>query len=169
MTEPTDPNPIFVQFKSDVCYCYPHLSGNCRYTNHNLKALLQHTGSYRDISHNNFREYYHQFLSYTAYLIGQNCLSEWEQNSSHLRSFPQPIGAQVLQQLSVKKPDVLPDNGYKFANIHKVTSFIFNSGHPNARDSVPTVVKSKPVEQISVSDLVQAMSNLTKVFTVTMS
>ena len=169
LTSPANPNPTFAQFQSDVRDCYPHLSGNRRYTSHDLETLLQRTSNFRDMSRDDFGEYYRRFLSYTAYLIHQNRLSERERNSSYLRGFPQPVRARILQRLSVKKPDILPDDGYDFADIHEAASFIFSSGSSSVGDNVPTVVKREPVEQTSVGDLVQAMSDLTKVFTATMS
>ena len=150
-----------------VCFPFSHSLFNIYLISKSV--FVPSASNFRDMSRDDFGEYYRRFLSYTAYLIHQNRLSERERNSSYLRGFPQPVRARILQRLSVKKPDILPDDGYDFADIHEAASFIFSSGSSSVGDNVPTVVKREPVEQTSVGDLVQAMSDLTKVFTATMS
>lgn len=68
-------------------------------------------------------------ITYTTYLISQDHLSKQEHNSYYLWGVPQPIRACILQLLSVKKPNVLPDEGYDFEDIHEAALFVLNGGN----------------------------------------
>ena len=128
--------------------------------------MLERTRDYRNMSHEDLGDYHRRFITCTAYLIRQNCFSDQERNASYLRGFPQPVQSRILHRLSIKKPDVLPNDGYEFADIHEVALFILNASVHDELDDTPTIVpKQEHLEQGSVGELIQAMSNLTRVFT----
>ena len=117
------PAPTFKEFQEGVRKVYPHLSTTRRYTHEDLERLVERTREYHNMTRDDFGDYYRRFLTYTTYLISSNRLSERERNSSYLRGFPQPVRSRILQRLSVKKPDVQPDDGYEFNDIHEAASF----------------------------------------------
>ena len=162
------PAPTFKEFQEEVRKVYPHLSASRRYTHEDLERLVDRTRDFRDMTRDDFGDYYRRFITYTAYLISKDRLSKRERNSYYLRGFPQPIRARILQRLSVKKPDVLPDEGYDFEDIHEAASFVLNGGDRggDSREAAH-VPKQEPADQGSIGELVRAMSDLTRVFTTT--
>jgi len=160
------PAPTFAEFKEEVRRVYPHLSASRRYTHEDLERLVARTQDYVGMTRDDFGDYYRRFITYTAYLISKDRLSKRERNTYYLRGFPQPVRARVLQRLSVKKPDVLPDEGYDFDDIHEAASFVLNGGDrgSDSREVAP-VPKRESADQGSISELIQAMSGLTRVFT----
>jgi hypothetical protein len=156
--------PTWDQFKKEVETCYPHLCGNRRYTIHDLESLISRTKDFREMSREEFGEYYRRFLTYTSYLIENDRLSPRERNRDYLRGFPQPFRRKIVERLSIKKPDVLPDDGYKFADIHEAAQFTFSSNTNELLDD-PVVPKSEPVEQGAIMELTQVVSNLTRAVT----
>ena len=159
--------PAYDLFKSQVLQCYPHISATRRYTRRQLDDLVTETSTYRDMTRDDFGDYYRRFLTYTTYLISKTRLTDRERNNLYLAGLPQPVRSRVLQRLAIKQPDVQPDDGYEFKDLHEAALFIFNSGNGGAiRDSRDTDsrVKSEPTDQGAVGELVRAVSELTRVF-----
>ena len=71
----------------------------------------------------------------------------------------------VRQQLTIKKLDVLPDEGYEFHDIHTAALFVLSAGHDYDVTMESSMLKPEPCEQGSIGELIQAMSTLTRVFT----
>ncbi|KAF9643508.1 hypothetical protein BDM02DRAFT_3063851, partial [Thelephora ganbajun] len=165
-----DPSPTFAEFKREVMQRYPHLSDDRRYTNRNLERLVDRTRESIDMSRDDLGGYYRKFITYSEYLIHHGRLSAREHNSAYLRGFPQPVRARVLQRLSIKHPDVLPNEGYEFVDVHNAAVFVLSSGgRALPEDSpLPPTRHAGSLEQGSVGELVRAMSELTRVFAANM-
>ena len=79
------------------------------------------------------------------------------------------------QCLSIKFPDILPDDGYDLKDMYKASLFALNSDSSASEASSesralsplfpPVVPKIEVTEQNTVSGLVQAMSDLTRILT----
>jgi hypothetical protein len=161
------PATTFAQFKSEVLKCYPQLSADRRHTFSDLTRLTERVSEYRRFDKEDLGKYYRQFLTLTTYLLKENRLSQRERNAAFLKGFPQPVRVSILQRLAIKKPDVRPDDGYDMADTHAAAEFVLDagSGESSATSQPVIAVKSEPVEQGSISELIQAMSQLTRVFT----
>jgi hypothetical protein len=158
----------FQTFRDQVRQCYPTLSASRRYTNHDLAGLVQRTSELRDMDREELGKYYRRFLPITSYLISENRLSERERNTAYIKGLPHPIRICVMHRLSIIKPDVIPGDGYEFADAHKAALFVTEAGSLEPAipaNPAPAVAKSEPVEQGSIGELIQAMSTLTRVFT----
>ena len=70
----------------------------------------------------------------------------------------------IAQRLQIKKPDVVPDDGYEFEDIHQAAMFVFSAGSRLQFDDES--VKQESKEQGSINELLQAVSSLTRVLTV---
>ena len=153
------PGPTLAEFKEGVLKIYPQLSSDRRYTLGDLDLLVNRTQDYREMKRDDLGVYYRKFLTYSAYLIKQGRLSLREQSSLYLRGFPQPVRTSILQRLSIKHPDVLPDEGYQFETIHEAATFVLHSGHQNngqganANDTKPSDAR--------LDDLIKTMANFT--------
>ena len=152
----------FADFRKDVMKCYPHLSETRRYTIDDLDRLVERTRDYRNMSRSDLGEYYRHFITYSSYLLTKGRLSERERNSAYLRGFPQPVRTQIYQRLAIKKPDILPDEGFEFADIHDAALFVMNVGSSNLRDEIAPKVES--TDQGQMGGLIQAMASLTRAF-----
>ena len=161
--------PSFEQFIDNVRKCYPHLNGNRRFTIHDLDLLVHRTAALREMDRDDFGEYYRKFLSHASYLLKYGRLSDRERNSLYLRGFPPSVREKVLQRLSVKKPDVLPDDGYAFADIHEAASFTFSAGSRALAYETSASVKRESPESEPVPSIAQVVSELTRAFTVAMN
>jgi hypothetical protein len=159
------PAATFEDFKSEVLNCYPHLNINRHYTSTDLERLLDENRGLQDMTHGEFGIFYRWFITYTSYLITCGKLSERERISSYLRGFPQSVRSRILNRLTIKKPDVLPNDGYLFADIHEAVLFVMDTGASNYRDSPTTpAVKQEPVEQGTFSELIKVVSSLAQAF-----
>ena len=107
-----------VGFRDEVRKCYPALSLSRRYTNHDLAALVQRTSEFREMDHDELGKYYRWFLPIASYLIGEGRLSERERNAAYIKGLPHPMRTRVLNRLAIVKPDVVPGDGYEFADAH---------------------------------------------------
>jgi len=158
-------SPTYALFKTQVLQCYLHISATHCYMSGDLLQLVNQTRGYRDMTHNNFGDYYQQFLTYTNYLISKGHYTERECNVAYLRSLPQLFHLWILQQLSVKQVNVQPDDGYRFRDIHKAALFVFNSSNGGeALNEDPVIPKVEPKDQGSVGEFIQAVSKLACVF-----
>lgn len=152
----------FSEFKDEVLKCYPHLSTDRRFTNHDLTRLMEKTQDYRDMSRNDLGEYYRKFMTVTTYLIAKGRFSTREKSAAYLQGFPQPVRSSIKSRLAVKKMDVLPDEGYDFEDIHDAAMFVLSAG-----SSGPEVKVEHHVEPLRdrspIDDLIKVVSNLTRV------
>ena len=167
MAQGREPRPTLADFKTEVLTCYPHISVSRRYTYDDLDRLIKRTQTSRDMSRDAFREYYRQFITFTAYLIKQRRYSEQERSQDYLRGLPNDVRGCVLQRLAYTKPDIVPRDGYNFGDLHKAMLFVLEAGASDlvsaSSASVPSV-KVEPTEQASVSELARAVAELTRVF-----
>ena len=159
----------FATFRTQVLTCYPQLSADRRYTHSNLTRLLDRFSDLQDMDKSDLGKYLRKFLSITSYLINESRLLDRERDAAFLRGFPQPIRNCILARLSIKKPDVIPGDGYTFTDVQAAALFVLEAGgitppQANVQAQVP-IMKSEPAEQGSVGELIQAMSSLTRVFT----
>ena len=128
-----------------------------------------------DISCESFGNFYHSFSIYTQYLISKHCLSTREQDVHFFRTLPDSLKDSVIQRLSIKFPDILPDNSYDLKDMYEASLFALNSDSSASEASSesralsplfpPVVPKIKVTDQNTVSGLTQAMSNLTHILT----
>jgi hypothetical protein len=164
--------PTFAQFRAEVLKCYPNLSADRRYTHTDLARLLDSVSAFREMSKDDLGTYLRKFIPITAYLMRENRMSERERDAAYLRGFPQQVRSRILQRLSIKKPDVVPIDGYKFADVQEAALFVMDAVSsaapyemPSPSSTAATIAKTEPTEQGSLSELIQAMSSLTRVFT----
>jgi hypothetical protein len=141
------------------------VSVSSRYTNHDLVGLVQRTSKLREMDRDELGKYYHHFLPITSYLISENCLSGHEHNTAYLKGLPHSIRVRVMHRFSIVKPDIIPGDGYEFADAHKVALFVMEAGSLEPTNITATIIKPKPVKQGLISELIQAMSTVTRVFT----
>jgi hypothetical protein len=156
-----DAHPTWEAFKADVRKCYPHVSGERRYTYQELDALVRQTASLPDMTRTEFGDYYRHFLTYSTYLLERKRIAPRDQSEAYLRGFPPAIAVQIRERLRIKQPDVVPDDGYSFSAVHEAASFIFSGGTGKGGLVTP---KTEP-NNTPMRELVHAMSSLTRVFT----
>ena len=155
----TGTNATWNVFKDEVRLCYPHLTSDRRYTVHDLEALIRRTSDLRDMTREDLGDYYRRFLTYSAYLLANRRITESFRNNAYLRGFPDDLREEIAGRLKIKKVDVVPDDGYDFEDIQEAANFVFSAGGVKK-----PVVKAEP-GNAPMSELVQAMSNLTRIFT----
>ena len=157
--------PTFDVFREGVRACYMHLTSR-RYTKRDLKALVSRTSSSREMSRDDFSQYYRDFLEISTYLLQKVRFAEEQRSEAYLEGFPPAIRERIKQRLDFKFPDNVEDDEYGFADIHAAATHVFSSRVSNSSVSAASPVKAEPVEQTSVDNLVQA---LTRVFNTSMN
>ena len=153
-----DDTKSFIDFKADVLLRYPHLCYDRRYTINDLEKLVERTQDYREMSRTDLGTYYRKFISISQYLIDKGRLSTRERSSLYLKGFPQPTRVRILHRLSIKQPDILPDEGYEFTDIHDAATFVLSASLPSI-DAKPEP-KTEPANG-DYATLVRMMTNLT--------
>jgi hypothetical protein len=156
-----NPDSTFKQFRREVLRLYPHLDNNHRYTNRDLLYLIEQTQEYPQMSQNDLGSYYRQFVTISMYLVNKHRLSLCEQNTLYLRGFPLSFRARITQRLTIKKPDVFPDDGYDISNIHDAAIFLLHSDSTESHLDTPSdqISSTDPL----VSNLLKAISELTSI------
>lgn len=155
-------------FRDEVMAKYPNLSKDRRFTINDLNRLVNRTSEYIDMSRDDLGAYERKFSSHTEYLIGRGRLSTRERSDLYLKGFPQPVRARILQRLSIVKSQVLPEEGYEYADVHEAALFVLSSGGQAFADSSspPVGPKAEPRDQDPrLSELINAVSQLTRVVT----
>ena len=155
----------FNKFKEEVTALYPLINKACCYTLGDLDHLVNKTRSMTDISHESFGNFYCSFSIFTQYLISKHHLSTHEQDIHFFHALPDSLKDSVIQRLSIKFSDILPDNSYDLKDMYKASLFTLNSDSSASETSSescalsplfpPVVPKIEVTEQNTVSGLVQ--------------
>ena len=124
-------SPTFDEFKKQVLKGYPQLSHEDRYTIRDLQRLTDRTRDYRDMGRDDLGDYYRRFVTYSSYLIDHDRFSQRERSLYYLKGFPHSVRSRIMQRLTIKQPDVRPDEGYKFEAIHEAAVFVLSLGIHN--------------------------------------
>ena len=64
-------------------------------------------------------EYFCEFSSTANYLVSKHCMTKCEASMS---TFPKEFRANITTRLTVKCPDVRPDDGYNLKDMDSVTN-----------------------------------------------
>jgi hypothetical protein len=140
--------PDFATFVKEVKSFYPEIDDKHRYTINDVERLVNNTRKHDDMTKEELGEYYRKFLTMTQYLIGLSRLSERERNKYYLNGFPVSIAEKIALRLTVKKPDVIPEEGYDFTDVHDCALFILSSnGLPFNNVQTPGIIKRSPSNQ----------------------
>src|SRR5882757_3322406 len=91
-------------FEEAVRGYYPGLKKDERYSEYDLKRLLERTRSNVKMTREDLGEYFRQFTVYSTYLVQEELIYPRERNKWYLQGFPQPIRARILQRLAMMKP-----------------------------------------------------------------
>lgn len=161
----------FETFRKEVRQKYPSLSEDRRFTSADIDRLVDHTSQISNMTRDDFGEYARKFSIIAQYLIARERLSKRERNFAFLKGFPQPVRSRVLHRLSIRKSEVLPEEGYKFKDIEEAALFVLSSGGrafaddpTNPSHSSPPVKQEASSDQSEVKGLIQAVSSLTRMF-----
>ena len=167
----------FDQFVVEVTALYPTLNADRRHTLDELKRLSTTTRSTAIMTRADLGLYYRHYNTAATYLVQKSRLSERERSEFYLNGFPLSIREAIRQRLGIKHPDVLSSEGYDFNDIHNAALYHFDNGVPGSAPSPsasvfsppapPVTVKEEPQEHQAVGQLIQAMADLTRVFTAT--
>lgn len=157
----------FEEFREGIRTSYPQLDKSRRYTKRDLDDLVTQMKELPRMTRADLGFYNRWFGTYARFLIDNNKLADREQSTVYLSGFPPTIRSQILNRLSIKKPDVLPEDGYDYADIQEAALFALSASNA-AHTFSPQEVKQESREPGEMSSLIQAMSDLTKVFTANM-
>ena len=165
----------FNKFKEEVTTLYPHINEARCYTLGELDRLVNKTRVMTDVSCESFGNFYRLFSIYTQYLISKHHLSTREQDVHFFCALPDSLKGSVIRRLSIKFPDILPDDVYDLKDMYEASLFTLNSDSSASEASSeshalsplfpPVIPKIEVTEQNTVSRLVQAMSDLTRILT----
>ena len=186
---PTD----FKEFKEQVMQRYPNLDKNHRYTNDDLYRHIESCTNFVGMTRDDFGDYSRKFTTISEFLISKGRLSARERNILYLRGFPQQVRNQILQRLSIRKSDVLPEEGYELQDVDEAALFVFNAGGhafavnssitnppsvtivpPSSNPSIavtsypqpPPFVPDPSSDSKKIDSLLEAMSSLTRALSV---
>ena len=149
----------FDQFRVEVLKLYPTLDEESRYTLHDLDALVDRFRALSRMTCESYGEYSRLFTACTGFLIDKGRLSDREASRFFLRGLPGNLHTPVLNRLTIRRPDVLPDIGYVLADIQEAALFVLRSRDLEWRgrdDSTPTVAPA------SKDDIAEMMASFAR-------
>ena len=146
------------EFQVAVSALYSTLDKTHDYTAQDLVGLIHWASNCQDKFREVLGTYYRLFLYGSAYLMERFGFSGRERGALYLQGFPQPLRARVLHRLAVTHPDVLPDDGYEFLDVHEAIVFVFTAGIENVATPEPTSLAPQSQHSDSFDDLVSAFA-----------
>ena len=150
----------FGTFRKEVRALYPHLDQDLRWTFGDLENLLARTRGHSGMSREDLGRYYRTFVSISNHLISQTIISKKSRGRLYLSGFPPSTRLALARRLEITCPNVIPSNGYDFADVHECATFVLIVGESSHHAStlVECDPRSLPSEQASLKELVQVMA-----------
>ena len=111
--------------------------------------------------------YNRQFSTYSGFLIERDRLSLRERDHLYLKGFPHSIRIPILRRLSIREPDVVPDDGYPFESIHEAAVFVLESRAHSLAQKFPLVTPQSepPQDRTQIEELLEAIAALNQSIT----
>jgi len=150
---PDDADPSFETFKTEVCACYPQLDENNIYTVRDLETLVACHSATDTMSREDYGNYLRPFRVRAGYLVKRGILSLRERNRLFIAGFPPTIRARIRNRLAIRKPDVLPVNGYDTADIEEAATFVINGAHD--QEETPDVTRLSSTSRDTPADMMK--------------
>jgi hypothetical protein len=72
-------------------------------------------------------KYFHEFSSTANYLVSKHCMTKHEASILFISAFPREFRADITTRLTIKCPDVRPDNGYDLKDMDSAAQFVISS------------------------------------------
>lgn len=159
------PTRTFGSFRADVLKTYPGLNDDSRFTLHDLDALVDRTSRLNHLTAELYGEFQRAFAACSGYLLDNHRLSPREASRAFLRGLPSSVHTSVINRLAIRKPDVLPDNGYDMEDIEEAVLYVLRSrdmAYRGPSDGVRSEVPSQGSSS-TFDELARAMTSLTQV------
>ncbi|KAJ6533678.1 hypothetical protein B0H19DRAFT_1004813, partial [Mycena capillaripes] len=122
--ELADPAASFAQFTAAIFRLYPEADPSRRYSIAHLDALVTELSHVESLSRARFFEFYRRFFVISSSLCAHDRLSVHEQSRSFVRAIPSHIWHPVQKRLSIKFPDVHPDDPYPLSDLRDAVDFV---------------------------------------------
>ena len=117
----------WADFRAQVLRSYPGLNDESRFTLHDLDSLVDRTHRTEWMTSESYGEYQRSFAACAGFLQDKGRLSAREASRSFLRGFPHHIHTAVINRLAIRRPDVLPDEGYVISDIEEAALYVLRS------------------------------------------
>ncbi|KAF8672530.1 hypothetical protein AX14_005552 [Amanita brunnescens Koide BX004] len=114
-------------FKKAIGEIYPEAQPNCHHTIATLHAITEQYVAKRVNTESILAEYHREFAPIAAYLIKMHHITRHEANVLYISTFPTEYHPDITTQLTIKCPDVRPNDGYDLKEMNSAAQFIITS------------------------------------------
>ena len=120
-------------FKKAIQDIYPEAQPDRRHTISALRAITDRFQAQGVNSEMVLAEYFREFSSTANYLVSKHRMTKCEASILFISSFPKEFRADITTQLTIKCPDVCPDDGYNLKDMDSAAQFV--SYYPASSDT----------------------------------
>ena len=119
--------PTWKAFKEAIQEIYPEAQLDCHHTIAALRAITNKHAAKVVSTKTGLAEYHHEFSGTANYLMSKHCMMSCEASIMYMSTFPASVRPNITAQLTIKCPDVHPDNGYNLKDMMNAAQFIISS------------------------------------------
>jgi len=134
-------------FKKAIAEIYPEAQPDRRHTIAALRAITDRYSSQAITSEVTLAEYHREFSATAQYLISKHRMTGREASVMYMSAFPSEIRPDITTRLTIKCPDVRPDDGYDLKEMNNAAQFVISSRPAIAllADTTPRTAAPAPV------------------------
>ena len=114
-------------FKKVIANNYPEAQPDRRHTIAALYAISDRFSAQTVASETTLAEYYREFSGTAQYLIRKRRMTRREASIMYMSAFPSELRPEITTRLTIKHPDVHPDDGYDLKDMSSAAQFIITS------------------------------------------
>ncbi len=124
----TEPN-TWEDFKKAITEIYPEAQPDRRHTIAALRAITDRYSAQAIMSETSLAEYHREFSATAQYLISKHRMTRREASILYMSAFASGIRPDITTRLTIKCPDVRPDDGYDLKEMNSAAQFVISSRH----------------------------------------
>jgi hypothetical protein len=135
-------------FKKAIQDIYPEAQPNRRHTISALCAITDHFQAQGVNAETVLAEYFREFSSTTNYLVSKHRMTKRKASILFISAFPREFRADITTRLTIKCPDIRPDDGYDLKDMDSAAQFVISSRPAIAllaATTLPTPMPPPPV------------------------
>ena len=114
-------------FKEAIAEIYPKAQLDHRHTIAALYTISNHFSAHSVTSETALAKYHREFSRTAQYLIRKHHMTRREASIMYMSAFPPELRPDITTRLTIKYPDIHPDDGYDLKDMNSATQFIISS------------------------------------------
>lgn len=138
-------NTSWEAFKTAITKLYPEAKPENRHTIAALQSISSTFQAKQTMTGPALGEFHREFSETAGFLVSKSKMTRREAGLMFISSFPTEYRPDITTRLTVKHPDVRPDEGYELADIFNAAEFVISSRPVIALMAATMPPKSAPI------------------------